>query len=293
MTFSAVDWPAPAEPRAGAHRDPGAPRGGVLREELAKITRLTRVRALLAAGFLVPFVAAAGFRVQDAVPADSLFGQWVHDSGYALAMVVLGFAAQWVLPAIVALVGGDVFSSEDRYGTWKTILTRSRGRGGIFVGKMLAVLAWVIVSWVVITGGCLLAVFVIGAHPVVGLGGQVVPSGRAAALVTASWALQLPPMVAFAALAIFFSVLSRNSIVGIGAPVAVGLLGQLSTFVDVPTGLRLALPSTAFGAWHGLWVPQTFLAPFWHGLIASVVWTLVALGAAWAVFAYRSIRVSA
>ena len=39
---------------------------------------------------------------------------------------------------IAGLVGGDLFASEDRHGTWKTILTRSCTRDDIFVGKLLA-----------------------------------------------------------------------------------------------------------------------------------------------------------
>lgn len=287
MTFTAADWPAPST-GATASR----PRTGVVREEVAKVARLVRVRVLLGACALVPFVAAAAFRVQDAVPADTLFGQWVHQSGFAVAMVVLGFAGQWVLPAVVSVVVGDVFASEDRFGTWKTILTRSRGRGSLFLAKSVTAVLWVLLSWTVMTGACLLAVFVTGAHPVVGLGGQLVPSGRATGLVLASWALQLPSMLAFAALAILFSVLWRNSVVGIGAPVFIGLVCQLTTLVDLPTGVRLSLPSTGFGAWHGLWVTRTFLDPVWHGGVASAAWAVVAMVVSWLVFSRRSLRVS-
>ena len=78
--------------------------------------------------------------MQSAIPADTLFGQWVHQSGFAIPMVVLGFAGQWVLPFVIAVVAGDIFSSEDHFGTWKTILTRSRSRGELFAGKFLAAL---------------------------------------------------------------------------------------------------------------------------------------------------------
>ena len=52
----------------------------------------------------------------------------VTDSGFAVPLVVLGFAALWVFPVLASIVGGDLFSSEDRYGTWTTVLTRSRSR---------------------------------------------------------------------------------------------------------------------------------------------------------------------
>ena len=56
-------------------------------------------------------------------------------NGFALALLVLGFAAQWVLPASHCIVAGDVFASEDQHGTWKTILTRSNSRSQIFWGE--------------------------------------------------------------------------------------------------------------------------------------------------------------
>ena len=35
-------------------------------------------------------------------------------------------------------MAGDVFASEDHFGTWKTVLTRSRGRAQVFTGKVPA-----------------------------------------------------------------------------------------------------------------------------------------------------------
>ena len=44
----------------------------------------------------------------------------------------------WGLPLITALVAGDIVASESHNGTLKTILTRSRDRGEVFAGKVLA-----------------------------------------------------------------------------------------------------------------------------------------------------------
>ena len=45
-------------------------------------------------------------------------------------------------PLITALVAGDIVASESHNGTLKTILTRSRDRGEIFAGKVLATLTY-------------------------------------------------------------------------------------------------------------------------------------------------------
>ena len=251
-----------------------------------------RVQAVLAVCLLAPFIVAGGLSVQSAVPADTLFGQWVHQSGYAVSMVVLGFCGQWALPAIVALVAGDVFSSEDHLGTWKMVLTRSRSRSEVFLGKSFAVLLWSVVALVVLASASLGAAVVLGLHPVTGLGGQQVPAGLATRLVAASWALQLPPMFGVASLAVLLSIASRNSVVGIGVPVLLGLLFQVLSLINLPGFVRLALISTPFQSWHGLWVPHPFLGPAWHGLITSFVWFAVCAALSWAIFIRRGIRVS-
>ena len=77
--------------------------------------------------------------MQSATPSDSLFGSWVHTSGFAVSLVILGFAGAWGFPIVAGLLAGDLFASEDRHGTWKTILTRSCTREEVFAGKVLAV----------------------------------------------------------------------------------------------------------------------------------------------------------
>lgn len=291
MTFAGLDWPLPLS----ASDLPSAQRWGALvvcRRELLKLARLMRVQAVLAACVVAPFLVAGGLSVQSAVPADTLFGQWVHQSGYALAMVVLGFCGQWALPAIVAVVAGDVFSCEDHLGTWKMVLTRSRSRAEVFVGKSLAILLWSLTTLVVLAAASMGAALLLGAHSVVGLGGQQVPAGRAARLVAASWALQLPPMLGVAALALLLSIASRNSVVGIGVPVLLGLLFQVLSLVNLPNSIRIALLSTPFQSWHGLWVPHPFLDPIWHGLITSSVWFAVCGVLSWTIFLRRAVRVS-
>jgi ABC-2 type transport system permease protein len=88
--------------------------------------RQFKVRILIATCVVAPFGFAVAMRVQGSLPVDTLFGRAVKDSGFAIPLVVLGFAALWAFPVLTSVVGGDIFSAEDRYGTWKTVLTRSR-----------------------------------------------------------------------------------------------------------------------------------------------------------------------
>ena len=280
----------PGEVGSGTRRRSGAV--VAWRLELAKLSRLLRVQITALACVAAPLLVAGAISVQSALPQDTLFGQWLHESGFALPLVVLGFAGQWLLPLLASLVAGDVFSSEDHLGTWKTVLTRSRTRGQLFTGKLLAVLTYVLVVLGLLAVASLLSGLLLGVHPLVGLSGQLVSPRRAWGLVAASWASEFPPVLGFCALAVLLSITTRSSVVGMGGPVLIGFLMQVSTLVNLPAPVRISLLSTPFVAWHGLWTEPGFIRPLEHALITSAVWFALCLTGSWLVFRRRSIRVS-
>ena len=55
------------------------------------------------------------------------------------------------------VLAGDLFSSEDRHGTWKTILTRSLPREDVFAGKLLAVCTLVLALMLILAVMSLIA----------------------------------------------------------------------------------------------------------------------------------------
>ena len=112
--------------------------GAVYRVEITKIRAQLLPRAAAVICLIAPFAFAIFINTQSSVPADSLFGRWVQSSGFAIPFVLLGFAGIAGFPLIASVVAGDIFASEDRQSTWKTVLTRSCSRGEVFVGKTLA-----------------------------------------------------------------------------------------------------------------------------------------------------------
>ena len=107
--------------------------------ELHKLMAQLTTRILILVCAIGPFAFAVILKVQSGTPSDALFGVWVHSSGFAITLVILGFAGSWGFPIVAGVLAGDLFSSEDRHGTWKTILTRSCTREDVFAGKLLAV----------------------------------------------------------------------------------------------------------------------------------------------------------
>jgi ABC-2 type transport system permease protein len=287
VTLATKPWPAY---RQATTKDNGT--RTVWRLELAKLTGLLRVRVIAAGCLVMPFLAVWGLNLQSATPGDTAFGQWVHVSGFAVPMVVLGFGGQWLLPVLTAVVAGDIYSSEDHFGTWKTVMTRSRTRGELFTGKFLAAVTFAVTAMLTLTATDLIAALTAGAHPVVGLGGQLVPAGHAAQLVVLSWLSTIPPVLGFTALAVFASVASRNSVAGIGAPVLIAVLMQIVTLLNLPVWGQLALLSTPFVTWHGFWASPAFYRPFWLGLITCAAWFTLCAAASWLIFRRRTIEVA-
>jgi ABC-2 type transport system permease protein len=250
----------------------------VWRWELVKIASLVRSRLALGLVVVVPFVLALGLNAQSTTPSDTLFGRFVHDSGYAIPLVVLGFSGQWVLPLLISVVAGDLLAGEDQLGTWPLLTTRGTSRRALLAGKALAALSWTVAVVALLAVASVLAgILVIGRQPLVGLSGTLLGSGQALRVVLLAWCLALIPAIGFAALALLSSAAARHSAVGIGAPAVLGLLMQLVQFIPGVDPFRHLLLTTPFDAWHGIARTDPYYGPLWQGAIVAAVWTLVAL----------------
>ena len=255
---------------------------GAYRAERRKLLAQASTRVLALICGLGPLAFAAVLSGQSGVPGDTLLGASVHSSGYAFSLVVLGFAGYLGFPVLAGALAGDIFSAEDRYGTWKTILTRSRTRWNVFAGKLLAATVLALGLLAVAAVSSLLGGFLfIGDQPLVGLGGTVIGSGEALWLVLAAWLLSAPALLGFASLAILFSVASRNGIVGVLGPVLAGLVMQLLTLLGTGAWMHTALLAGAFDDWHGLLGSPQFYLPLVIGSCVSALWVGACLGASW------------
>ncbi|MFG2949333.1 ABC transporter permease [Streptomyces adustus] len=288
MTTSTTGIPLAPEPTAAAPRPatrrPGI--GTVLRWEVAKLVAQARSRYALLVCLLAPIVIVLVFNGQQQTPSDTIYGRQIHTSGYAAPLFILAFGSQWIFPMLAALVAGDIFASEDHHGTWKTILTRSVTRSQIFWGKTLTATLFTVLSLVVLAASTIgSSLLIIGTQPLIGLGGQLIPSGSALGLVVAGWATALAPQIGFTALSLLLSVKTRNPAAGVAVPVALSLVMQLVGTLGGIDLTRKFLLTTPLDSWHGLLAEHPFYGPLASGLAVSVGWTAVCLA-----FAYFSLR---
>jgi ABC-2 type transport system permease protein len=261
---------------------------GVYRAERRKLVAQLSTRVLALVCLLGPLAFGLILREQSGVPADTLLGVWVHGSGYAVSFVVLGFAGYLGFPVLAGALAGDLFSSEDRYGTWKTVLSRSSSRAEVFAGKVLAAatLALALLGFAAVSSLVAGLAFT-GDQALVGFSGNVLSSGECLWLVLASWLVSIPPLLAFTSLALLISIVARNGIVGVLGPILVALAMQLLALIGSGTWVHLLLLASAFDDWHGLLASPSFLGPLLVGTLVSIAWAAACLVAGWRVLRAR------
>jgi ABC-2 type transport system permease protein len=289
MTTSTLD--SRTAPTAAAPQEmPTAGLVAVTRWEVRKLVAQYRARAVLLGALLGPIPIVAVIHSQSQAPKDTLFGRYSTVDGFSLALLILGFASQWVLPLLAAIVAGDIFASEDQHGTWKTVLTRSASRATVFWAKVLTAGGFTVVMLVLLSASTITASVLVGGHdPLVGVSGQLIASHEALKLVAASWISTLAPTLGFTCLAILLSVATRNPAAGIAVPAVLGMVMQLVGSVGGIASLRPVLLSTPYEAWHGLLAAPRFTGPMTQGLVVSAVWSLVCLAAAFLIIRRRDI----
>jgi ABC-2 type transport system permease protein len=258
------------------------------RTEIAKLAAQPVLRLIVVLAVLGPFAFGLLLKIQSGTPSDALFGVYVHDSGFAVSLVVLSFAGNWGVPIIAGLVAGDMFSGEDRHNTWKTILTRSCSLGDLFGAKLLAA-ASVVCGLVLLAGlaSIVAGIVFVGAHPLVNLGGQQISGGRALGLTALAWLLCLVPALSYTGLAILFSVASRNGIVGVVGPLVAAMATLLLNLIGQGVWVHLLLVGATFTNEFGLFAAHAFLGPLAVTLIAGLVWGVGSLVAAWLILRRR------
>jgi len=257
------------------------------RFELVKLISQWRLRLLILAAWIVPAVLVTEVSRQSTLPADTVFGRWMHATGWAGSLVVLGFVGIYALPLLTSIVAGDVFAAEDRLGTWRHLLVAIRSPGRIFAAKALASLTVIVVMLAGLACSSMAAVLTVGNGPLIGLDAHVLSPSDAAGTVVLAWLSVLAPTLALAAIGLLGSVTLGRSPMGLLLPALAGLAMDGAQILPLPVAVRAALPSYGFIAWRGLFTSPGQLSPLLISVAVSLLWALVATGLAYWLFLRR------
>jgi ABC-2 type transport system permease protein len=262
----------------------------VYKWEIAKLLAQKRTYLGVGVAMAVPLIFVIVLLLQSGGPNDVPLGRYIRDTGLATPFVVLFFMSIWGFPLITALVAGDIVATESQSGTLKTILTRSRERGEIFAGKVLASATYTIVL-VFAMGlvGAIAGSLAWGFHPLTSLSGTKVSAAHGAALLAASLGVYFLPLVAIAAFAVLLSTVTRNSAASVVGALMWALLMQLLGVLPGTESIRPYLLGTQFEAWHGfLRIPADW-APVIRAIWVCALYVSLPLAAAYVVFVRRDV----
>ena len=272
--------PAPAVARPSVLR--------AFRFELVKLVSQWRIRVLVLACWVAPAVVVAAISRQSSLPADTLFGRWMHLTGWSGSLVVLGFAGNWALPLLMSVVAGDVFAAEDRQGTWRALLVAVRSPARIFAAKTSAILTIVVLLALgLAASGVVGGLLTSGDHSLVGLDGHLLKPADAAGKVLLAWLCVLAPTLTLAALGLIGSIALGRSPIGLLVPALAAIAMQLAQLLPVPVSVRLALPGYGFIAWNALFSSPVHPAPLVIGVGVSLLWAIAATALAYRLFLRR------
>jgi ABC-2 type transport system permease protein len=256
----------------------------VYRWEVEKLLAQKRTYLGLGSAMLVPVIFVVVLLLQSGGPTDVPLGRYIRDTGLVTPFVVLFFMSIWGLPLITALVAGDIVASESHNGTLKTILTRSRERGEVFAGKVLASATFAM-GFVGLVAGSLAW----GFQPLTSLSGTRISAGHGLALLVASLGVYVLPLVGIAAFGVMLSTITRNSAAAVVGTLMWALLMQLLGVLPGTESFRPYLLGTQFEAWHGfLRVPADWV-PVVRAVWVCALYTSVPLAIAYVVFVRRDV----
>jgi ABC-2 type transport system permease protein len=262
----------------------------VYKWELLKLLAQKRTYLGLGVAVLVPLIFTFVLIIKPGGPNDIPLGRYIRETGLALPFVVLFFMSIWAFPLITALVAGDIVASESHNGTLKTILTRSRNRGEIYAGKVLA--AFTYTAIVVLAMGVVAVVAASiewGFNPLTSLSGTTVSAGHALGLLGASLAIYAWPMAAIAAFGLFLSTVTRNRAAAVVGTLMWALFMQLLGVLPGTESIRPYLLGTQFQAWQGFLRTPADLTPVVRAAWVCAIYVAVPIAAGYLVFVRRDV----
>lgn len=274
----------------------------MIRIELIKLLRRPRTWVAIAMLNALPTLIAILVSVTDIGPAPGTgppFLSAVLTDATLFPLAALGIVLPLFLPIAVAVVGGEAIAGEAQTGTLRYLLIRPVGRGHLIVAKLISVVAFVLLTVLIVAG----VGYVVG-HLFLGQGtaptgiastgtgsfsGSTLSDVEVAQRTGLALAYVTLSMLGVAALALLLSTMTDSAI---GA--ALGAIGFLiaSTVLlglDAADALQPWLPTRYWLAFVDLFRDPILWDDVTRGVLLQVGYFVVFSVAAWANFATKDV----
>ncbi|MGY1691797.1 ABC transporter permease [Geodermatophilus sp. SYSU D01105] len=263
--------------------------------ELRKLFRRPRTWTTIAVLNALPVLVAVLLVLTDLAPRPGEgppFLSAVLTNGTLFPLAALAIVLPLFLPIAVAVVAGDSVAGEAQAGTLRYLLARPAGRTRLLVAKLVAVIAFVLVTVLVVAAvGYVVGATLFDAQPA---GGTSVSgtslseqellgrSAMAIGYVTVS-------MLGVAAFGLFFSTLTDSPLAAALGALAVLVASSLLFTLDAASPIAPYLPTRYWLAFVDLFRDPILWRDVVRGLTLQGVYVGVLLAAAWANFTTKDV----
>jgi ABC-2 type transport system permease protein len=267
----------------------------VIAVELRKMFRRPRTWATIAVLNALPVLVAVLLVVTDLAPRPGEgppFLSAVLRNGSLYPLAALAIVLPLFLPIAVAVIAGDAVAGEAQAGTLRYLLARPVGRTRLLVAKLVAVLAFVVVTVVVVAAvGYLVGTTLFDAQPIGGT--SVSGTSLTSEEITGRTALAIGyvavSMLGVAAFGLFFSTLTDSPLAATMGALAVLVTSSLLFTLDAASPIAPYLPTRYWLAFVDLFRDPIQWRDLTRGLALQGVYVGVLLAAAWANFTTKDV----
>ncbi len=263
--------------------------------ELSKMFRRPRTWTTIAVLNALPVLVAVLLRLTDLAPRPGEgppFLSAVLTNGALFPLAALAIVLPLFLPIAVAVVSGDAVAGEAQAGTLRYLLARPAGRTRLLVAKLVAVLAFVVVTVVVVAAvGYLTGSLLFDAQPVGGtsVSGTSLTQEELAGRTLLAIGYVAVSMLGVAAFGLFFSTLTDSPLAAALGALAVLVTSSLLLTLDAASPIAPYLPTRYWLAFVDLFRDPVLWRDVVRGLALQAVYVGVLLTAAWANFTTKDV----
>ncbi|MGY1761355.1 ABC transporter permease [Geodermatophilus sp. SYSU D00779] len=264
--------------------------------ELRKLFRRPRTWVTIAVLNALPVLVAVLVQLTDLAPRPGEgppFLSAVLTNGALFPLAALAIVLPLFLPIAVAVVAGDAVAGEAQAGTLRYLLVRPAGRTRLLVAKLVAVIAFVLVTVLVVAGvGYVVGTTLFDAQPVGGgtsVSGTSLSQQALAGRSLMAIGYVTVSMLGVAAFGLFFSTLTDSPLAAALGALAVLVTSSLLFTLDAASPIAPYLPTRYWLAFVDLFRDPILWRDVVRGLALQGVYVGVLLAAAWANFTTKDV----
>ncbi|MDX6360916.1 MAG: type transport system permease protein [Nocardioidaceae bacterium] len=265
--------------------------------ELRKMLRSRRTWVTIAVIDSLPSLVAVLLSVTDLAPRPGTgpaFLSAVLADGALFPLAAIAIILPLFLPAAVAITAGETIAGEAQQGTLRYVLIRPVGRTRLLVAKLLSVMAFVLLTLLVVAiTAYVLGIVLLGHQDASAVtttfSGTQLTTPQLVARTGLALTYALLSMLGVAAVALFLSTVVRSPLAAAMGTLALLIGSTLLLTLDASDSLRPYLVTRYWLAFVDLFRDPILWHDVVHGVLLQAGYVVVFLGAGWANFVTKDI----